>query len=283
MRVGIVGERERASVWEKHLRPLEAVQEVVITSVLSDLKGVDACIILDDTKNNLDLLADSIRIGLHTYLVSSLPANEEPLKKIYHLAQESDVRVQFSHWPTISPSSQWMKQQLPKPAFIQVIKEQSHISFSENRTRFSRSWMDDIAWIVKWMDMDTHKLEARSFIPDHPAAGLHIYMKFDNGSSATLFYLVSGNENRHRRLASASSLLLDCNVDTQSVKKTIVRENHQLSVETQKFDHTKAAGLSASLFFKAIKLKKETAFTAYDAVKAARVVNEIQKLLNVQV
>jgi hypothetical protein len=283
MRVGIVGDKDRASAWEKHLRPLTAVQEVVITSSLSDLDAIDACILLDDSSKNLDRLGEAIRLGHHSYLVSSLPTDEEPLQKIYRLAQESDVRVQFSHWPTISPASQWMRQQIPRPTFVQLIKEHSHISFSENRIRFSHSWIDEVAWIVKWMDMDTHKLEARALIPDNPEAGLHVFMKFENGSTATLFFLVSGNEDRHRRIASASSMLLDCDVDRQTVKKTVVKGNQRLSVESQSFDATKAAGLSASLFFKAIKLKKETAFTAYDAVKTARVIRDIQNLLKVQV
>lgn len=283
MRVGILGDRDRAVAWEKHLRPLSAVHEVVITTSLSDLDDIDACILLDDTASNLGLLADSIRLGFHSYLVSSLPTEEEPLKRIHRLAQESDVRVQFSHWPTISPSSQWMKQQLPKPSFIQIIKEHSHINFSETRLRFSHTWIDEIAFIVKWMGINTHKLEATSFFPGTPEAGLNIFIKFENGSSAALFFLVSGNEERHRRLASAPALLLDCNVDRQAVKKSVMKDNQRLSSESQTFNPAKAAGLSASLFFKAIKLKKETAFTAYDAVKTARVINEIQKLLNVQV
>jgi hypothetical protein len=283
MRVGILGDRDRAAAWEKHLRPLTAVQEVVITASLSDLDGMDACILLDDTTNNLHLLADSIRLGFHSYLVSPLPTDEVPLERIHRLAQESDVRVQFSHWPTISPSSQWMKQQLPKPSFIQIIKEDSHINFSENRLRFSHSWMDEIAFIVKWMGINTHKLEVKSFLPGTPEAGLHIFIKFENGSSAALFFLVSGNDNRHRRFASAPALLLDCDVDRQSVKKTVMKDNQRLSVESQTFDPAKSAGLSASLFFKAIKLKKETAYTAYDAVKTARVIRDIQNLLKVQV
>ncbi len=283
MRVGIVGDKDRAAAWEKHLRPLTAVHEVVITPDISDLDDVDACILLDDSTTKLHTLAESIRLGLHSYLVSTLPTDEKQLKSIYHLAQESDVRVQFSHWPTISPASQWMKQQLPKPGFIQVIREHSHISFSENRLRFTQSWMDETAWIVKWMNMATHRIEARHIIPGSADSGLHIYLKFENGASASLFYLVSGTEDRHRRLVSSSSLLLDCNANRQTVKKTHMGENQRLTVESQTFDATQSAALSANLFFKAIKLKKETAFTAYDALKTSQVVNNIRNILKMQV
>ena len=283
MRVGIVGDKDRAAAWEKHLRPLTAVHEVVITPEISDLDDVDACILLDDSTTKLQTLAESIRLGLHSYLVSTLPTDENQLKTIYSLAQESDVRVQFSHWPTISPASQWMRQQLPKPGFIQVIKEHSHISFSENRPRFSQSWMDETAWIVKWMGMATHRIEACHIIPGNPESGLHIYLKFENGASATLFYLVSGSEDRHRRFVSASTLLLDCDANRQTVKKTLIGDNQRVTVESQTFDATLSAELSANLFFKAIKLKKDTAFTAYDALKASQVINNIRNLLKMQV
>lgn len=282
MKVGIIGDKYRAAAWEKHLRPLAAVSEVVITPAAADLDETNACILLDDSVNNLKNLGEAIRLGLHTYLVSILPTDPEQLKTIYHQAQESDVRVQFSHWPTISPASQWMKQQLPRPGLIQIIREQPHISFSENRLRFTQSWMDEIAWIVKWMDMATHRIEAKYIIPGNRESGIQVYLKFENGASASLFYLVPGSEARHRRIVSSPSLLLDCNVDQQSVKKTVVDDNQRLTVESQTFNASTSAGLSASLFFKAIKLKHDTAFTAYDALKASMVIDNISNLLRVE-
>jgi hypothetical protein len=284
MKVGIIGDKKRAVVWEKHLRPLTAVREVIITPSISDLHNTDtaACILLDDSSDNLKNLGESIRLGLHTYLVSVLPVDHKELKKIYHLVQESDVRVQFSHWPTISPASQWMKQQLPKPGFIQVIREHPHISYSENKVRFSHAWIDEIAWIVKWMDMSTHRIEAKHIIPGNPDSGIQVYLKFENGASASLFYLVPGSKNSHRRIVSSPSLLLDCHVEQQSVKKTVVGDNQRLTVESQTFDASKSAGLSASLFFKAIKLKRNTAFTAYDALNASMVIDNIKELLRIE-
>lgn len=282
MKVGIIGDKNRAAAWEKHLRPLTAVNEVIITSSISDLDDTETCILIDDSTDNLEHLGEAIRLGLHTYLVSTLPTDQKRLKKIYHLAQESGVRVQFSHWPTISPASQWMKQQLPKPGFIQVIREHPHISFSENRLRFSHSWIDEIAWIVKWMDMSTHRIEAKHIIPGNSDSGIQVYLKFENGASASLFYLVPGSENRHRRIASSPSLLLDCNADKQSVKKTLVGDNQRLTVESQTFDASESAGLSATLFFKAIKMKRETAFSAYDALKTSMVIDNIRDLLRLK-
>ncbi|MEX1062028.1 MAG: hypothetical protein WEC12_00380 [Balneolaceae bacterium] len=279
MRVGIIGDKNRAAVWEKYLRSLLAVKEVVITSSLSEAENIQACIILDDTAGNLHLLSDSIRLGIHSYLISELPVDEEQLKRICSLSQESDVRVQFSHWPTISPASQWMKNQLPKPDFIQIIKEQSHLNFTENRRQLSRSWTDEIGWIMKWMDMGTHRIEAQEVVPGNRDWGIRIFIKFENGSTASLFILTAGTEKNHRRIASGSNLLLDCRVEHQTVKKTLISGSQGISAESQTFDRSRSAGISVLLFFKAIKLKKDTAFTPFDALKTAATVKNINGLL----
>jgi hypothetical protein len=52
MKIAIVGERERATAWEKHLRKLSTVKEVTITTSLSDSSGLDTVLLIDDTKDN---------------------------------------------------------------------------------------------------------------------------------------------------------------------------------------------------------------------------------------
>lgn len=278
MRVGIVGDYSRASAWEKHLRPLHAVDEVLITSNLSEIKEVRACILLNDSENNLQLLSDLIRLGIHTYLVSSLPTSEDKLKKVVSLSQESDVRVQFSHWPSLSPASQWMKQQLPKPDFLQIIKDQTYLNFTEKRSLTTHYWMDEIGWIVKWMDIGIHRIEAQKIIPDYDA-GNRIYLKFENGASASLLFMTASESNSHRRIASGGRLLMENSVDQQYVKKTRINEQRGLSVTTHKFDTMKSAELSAMLFFKAIQMKSYTAFTPYDALRVSTVIKKISDLL----
>lgn len=276
MRVGIIGDKNRASAWEKHLRPLSEVQEVVISQKLSDIHDADACILLDDSAGNLQLLSDVIKLGIHSYLVANLPSDSGHLKKICQLIEESGVRVQFSHWPSFSPATQWMKQQLPKPDFIQIIKEHSHLSFTEYSDRLSSCWTDEITWIVKWMDLRTHLADVQQLAGEDTGTGIRIYLKFENGASASFFYFAAGSENIHRRIASGPGLILDYNVDRQAVRKTQPGEQKRLIVESRTFDATKAAELSATLFIKAIKEKSDTAFTAYNALKAARAIDTIR-------
>ncbi len=278
MRVGILGDRERATAWEKHLRPLTAVHEVVIAGNLDGLGHVDACLLIDESADNLAQMAELIKLGIHSYLISSLPTDHNQLKLIYHHSQESDVRIQFSHWPTISPSSQYMRQQIPKPSFLQVIKENSYISFTENKTKFSSQWQDEIAWITRWMDMEIHRMDAHSLMTDQPEAGIQIHMKFENGSAAAVTILNAGSENRHRRIASGSGIMLDCHVERQSVRKINLSGNDQSdhSVDRKTLDASQTAPLSASLFFKAIKLRRDTGFSAYDALRASRAIEKVK-------
>ncbi len=279
MKVGLLGQKQRAAAWEKHLRLLAAVSEVVITSKISDLESVDACIILDDTPQNLNKLEETVRLKLHTFLVAQLPTELSRLKKVYALVQESEVQVQFSHWPTISPSSQWMKQQLPRPESIQIYKELSHLSFSENKVRFTHLWRDEVAWVVKWMDMGIHKIEANRTPSGSDRTAIQIYIKFENGSSASIYCLSAGSEELHKRVAAGGDILLNCDVLQQSVFKAYTGRPGELMSEIQKFDATKAAELSAALFIKAIKLNKESAFTSYDALQAAMAIDKIEKMI----
>jgi len=277
MRVGIIGDARRAIAWENHLRPLNIVNEVVIAPSLKDLGKVQACILLDDSADNLSLLIKCIRQSMHTFLVSNLPSDRDLLEKVYHNSEEAEVRVQFSHWPSLSPSTQWMIRQLPKPRFIQVIKEKSHLNFTDNLENFFHHWMDEVALVTKWMSLPAHRVEPESLTLQEVEAGIQIHLRYESGASASIFYLASGLENRHRRIVTDQNILLDLDVAAQSVRLMKSNEKGGLIVEKQNFDATKAAELSAIQFFKSIQLKKETLFTPYDALKTAETIQKIQK------
>lgn len=73
MKISIVGVKERATAWEKHLRKLSIVKEVVITSNLQIEDNPDAVLLIDDSSDKLQRLLNSIKAGHHTYLISKLP------------------------------------------------------------------------------------------------------------------------------------------------------------------------------------------------------------------
>lgn len=279
MRVGIIGDAKRAVAWETHLRPFEAVREVVIAPTLDDLGTVDAAILIDDSINNLHLLSDAIRLGIHSYLVSRLPSNRKLLEKVYHQSQEASVCVQFSHWPSIAPSTRWMIQQMPKPELIQVIRENSTLNYTDNRGNFNYYWMDELALIIKWMSMSTHRIETKEITLERAEAGLQIHIKFESGSAASIFFLATGMENRHRRIVSDRHLLLDLDVTDQNVRAIRQGGEDHLDVTSKKFDATRVAELSAILFLKSIQMNQESAFTPYDALTTANSVEKIKRQL----
>lgn len=281
MKVGILGDRKRAQVWEKHLRPLKAVQEVVIASTLKDIKGTRCCILVDNSPQNLDLLADTIRLGIHSYLVSELPTDSEKLRKIHSFSQESDVRVQFSHWASLSSATQWMRSQLPKPDFVHIHRETGHHSYSENRQKNHQQWIDEIAWIIKWMGVRVHRIDADVPASSIDGSGIRVYIKFENGSSASLYHTTIGTDRVHRRIAAGPNISLDCDVTNQSVKRVESDSQGHLNVYSKSFDATGVAGLSAMLFFKAIKLGTESAFTPFDALQTSLVIKKVDSLLRI--
>ena len=142
MKIAILGERNRASAWEKHLRKLSAISEVVITSSIPVKDSVDAAILLDNTDLKLNSLEQLIKLGIHSYLVSQLPLDEKALEKIHYSAQEANVRVQFSHWPSLAPASLWMKQKIQKPNLIQIKREVKFLSGAIDQTKIDHHRID---------------------------------------------------------------------------------------------------------------------------------------------
>jgi predicted dehydrogenase len=279
MKIGILGSAKRGQAWEKHLRPLTVVSEVIISSNPEDIQSADACILVDDTSKNLDHLAETIKSGLHSYLVSQLPTDLSKIEHIYHAASEANVHVQFSHWPSLSPSTLWMMQQVPRPDWIQVIKENGYASFTENKPLFRHNWIDEVALIMKWMDSNIHKLEARKVKLQGVDTAIQIFLRFENGATASVYYLAAGKDNRHQRVASNNMHLVDCDVTLQHVRSITVNETDQLIIEKKTFDATKAAEMSVVQFLKAIQMNKKTAFSAHDALQTARVIEKVDQFL----
>ena len=83
MKISIIGEKARAATWEKHLRKLSVINEVIFTSSLAAATDTDAVFLIDDSDSFLNNLYNSIRSGYHTYLISRLPVDSIMLEKIY--------------------------------------------------------------------------------------------------------------------------------------------------------------------------------------------------------
>ena len=277
MRIGIVGPAERAMAWENHLRPHQSVSEVIIAATLNDVGEVDACFLLDDTENQMNHLLESIKSGFHTFLISKIPTDSYFSEKVYHASEEANVCVQFSHWPTTAPASQWMAQKVKKPTFIQVIRTLRHTNFIENNVSFTDLWVDDLAYCLKYIGGAVHHIDVNtSTLQSDKKYAIQLTLRFDSGATAALFTSISGQENKHQRVVSDHSFILDCNVEEQVVRVGRENESQHLFFEKKMFDSSLAAEQAVTQFLKAIQLKKASIYNSYDLLRFTNVLQQVK-------
>jgi hypothetical protein len=280
MKIGIVGPAERAAAWEKHLRRHPSVSEVVLTAALNEMDTVDACLLLDDSPQRPDRLLQSIKSGWHTFFISSLPIDQAFAKQVHYTAEEANVQVQFSHWPTLAPASQWMTRQLAKPSFIQITRNLTHTHFSEKDLTFTDLWIGELAYCLKYMDAAVYHTDANiSKLQSGTPYGIHIFLRFDRGSTAALFISTCASVNNHRRFISDHHTVIDCNVEEQTVRLGRESDDNLLFFEKKTFDPTRAAEKSVARFIRSIQLKEATLYNSYDLLRLTKVVEQIKARL----
>lgn len=277
MKIGIVGPADRAVAWEEHLRPHRAVEEVIISGSLKGIGNVDACLLFDESKNQMETLLQSVQSGFHSFLVSKLPTDYKAIEKIYHAAEEANVLLQFSHWPTLAPASQWMSKKIAKPRFIQIIREVNHNEFLETKFDIEDFWIDELAFCLKWIDGAVHNMDLKTVeLQSGKIHALHLYLRFDSGATSNIYINTSSQQNKHERFASDKSYLAHCDVQSQTVRLGQENSSKHLFFEKQEFDPTQAAEMAATQFIKAIQLKKPSLYNGYDLQKLA---TETQKVI----
>jgi predicted dehydrogenase len=280
MRIGIVGPAERAVAWENHLRPHRSVSEVVISAKLSEIGDVDACLLMDESTKNLDQLLTAVKAGYHTFLVAPIPTNTKQVEKVYHAAEESNVLVQFSHWPTLAPASKWMSKKIAKPSFLQINRELNYSKFIESDHPFEYYWIDELAFCLRWINGSVHHIDIKTVeLSEQHLYVLHMLLRFENGSTANIFINVTASKSRHHRLAASNHFILDCNVLEQTVRLGEENGDGHLFFNSESFDASRAAELAALDFLKSIQLKRETVYNAYHLWKLNKTIDKIKKRL----
>lgn len=281
MKIGIIGPADRAVAWEEHLRPHRAVEEVIITAQIKDIGEVDACLIFDESENQTETLLQAVRSGFHSFLISRLPTNLNEIEKIYHTAEEANVLLQFAHWPTFAPASQFMMQKITRPTFIQIIREISHARFLETNYRLDYYWVDELAFCLKWIDGNVHHIDVKAAnLAGNQQYAFHLFLRFDSGATANIFIHPCASDNRHQRFAADHTFITDCEVGNQSVRLGQKNQNGHLFFKKQSFDTTKAAEIATTQFIKSIQLKKPTLYNGYDLLKLANVTSSINNRFN---
>lgn len=278
MKIGIVGPADRAVAWETHLRHHQSVSEVEIAAKLREIGKVDACLIIDDSDQNLQHLLKAIQVGYHSFLIAPLPTDNEMVEKVYHAAEEANVHLQFAHWPTLAPASQWMSQRIRKPTFLQVIREINHTKFMEMGYDLDYFWIDELAFCLKWIDGAVHHIEIKKAgLPQTEDCAIHLFLRFDSGATAAVYVNTCAPEDRHNRFAADQSFLADCDVLSQTVRLGKNTSGSSIYFEKQTFDPSQTAEKAVTLFIKAIQLNKRTPFNGYDAWQLCLTIDKIKK------
>ncbi len=280
MKIGIVGDTSSGLAWEQHLRPHSIVRQVDLTPSLADLDNIDACFILDNSPDNLDVLLEAVQKGFHIFFIAKQPTDSSKLERIHRAAKEAGVMVQFAHWPTLAPATQWMMDKIAKPNYIHIEKEINRSQIMDAQTEFDYLWIDELGFCLKWIDSGIHHMEAKKVaLQDTLPIAFHLFLRFDNGATASINVYSGASESSHIRLISNKSAFLECNVPSQTVKLGRVSDSERLYFEKQVFDPSTAAEKAALLFLKAIQLNKETAYTSYDALQLAIQIDKIKQRL----
>lgn len=280
MKIAIIGDPSRAEAWEKHLRKLSAVQEVVITPSIRNKDDLDGAILLNDRSQTLDTLEQLIKLGLHCYFVSQLSTNVKALERIYRLARESNVRVQFSHWPTLAPASLWMNQQMRKPTLIQIKREMKLVPDSTKQQNIDHHWIDEIGWAIKWLGGNVYRIEAKQLSVENKRVGISIALRYEDASLVSIQFSALGDENIHQRTLSDGQITIDCDAIHQRVRLFRKNSYGYIKTEVQKFDPGITAENSVLQFIKSIQLKKETPYNAYDAYQTALITDKVFRQLD---
>jgi hypothetical protein len=280
MNIGIIGDATRGVAWESHLRPHNIVKQVVLAPSLHDIDSVDACFILDESDQNLDILLDAIHRGLNCFFVAKQPTDVAMLEKIHRATKEAGVIVQFAHWPVLAPASQWMMDKMHRPSIIQIEKHVNKSQFINLSEEFEQFWFDELGLCLKWIDSGVHHIEAREVrLSKELPVMMHIFIRFDNGSTATIHLNSAASENRHIRTISDRNQLFECDVPSQTIRRGQENASHRLYFNKQLFDASKSAEKAALLFLKSIQLNKESPFNSYDCLRLALHIDKVKQRL----
>lgn len=280
MKVGIIGDAKRAVAWERHLRPHQIVQEVELCPSIKELGDVDACFLVDESDNNLDLLLEGVHQGLHCFLIALQPTDTDKLETIYRASMEAGVHVQFSHWPTLAPATQWMMNRMPRPSYLSISRNVQYTQFMNTVNEFRHYWIDELGLCMKWLDSGIHHIEAKQvFLNDTHPSVFHLFIRFDNGSTADINLYTGASTNRHIRIAANRQEIFECDAPEQNIRIGRLNSGEHLFFEKHAFDPAKAAEKSALMFLKSVQMNRETAYTPYDAYQLSLQVKQVEKRL----
>jgi len=282
MNIAIIGPPERAVAWEAHLMPHRSVREVIIAPDIDSITDSNACIIINEGPDNLRTVQHAIKQGLHVYLVAQLPSDQQALLKTARYAEEAGVIVQFSHWPTLSQAGKWMMNTIPKPNFITINRLITPFEFQQQDSSLHEIWVDELAFCLCWVDSGIRRLDASHISTgnDFHSRLFHLFIRFDNSSTASVTINTLADQNSHHRIAADNKIIMDCDVTTQTVKSGSLSHAGQTpAFEHKSFEPSRSAEVAITQFLKAIQLKKSSAYNAHHAYELSKTIEQVESRL----
>ena len=174
-----------------------------------------------------------------------------------------------------------MMDEVHRPNFLHINRYISRSVLVDPIHEFRNVWIDELGLCIKWIDSGIHHIEAHaSWLDSNNPISIHLFLRFDNGSTASIVIYVSSQENHHQRLACSKTEVLDCNVPSQTIRIGRLNDGGHLFFGKQSFDPAQSAEKAALLFLKSIQLNTETSYSSYDALKLAQQIQKVEQRLS---
>ena len=278
MKVGIVGTAALASTWERRIRTAPSVNQVITTNKIDQLGDVDACILIDNSKHRFDKATELVRLGHHLFLVGRTPTAYPQVEQLYRSAEESNVVLQFSMWSAFSGTSQWMMTNIKRPRFLHIQRELTINAYQDYQNPFVTLWAEDIGLCLKWINSSVHRVDANlTRLSANSAPSIHIFLRFDNGSTAMIFVNTTATRNRHKRIASGENITVECNVTEHTLRVGKFSDSGSLFFEKMAMTDTEPADLALAAFLKSVRMRRPSGYSGYDAVQLVKTIQMISE------
>jgi hypothetical protein len=226
---------------------------------------------------------------MHCFLISKLPTRKEQIERLYHYSEESGVFLQLAHWISYSPATQWINTKIKSPTFIHIDRRLPLHQINAYDHAFSNLWIDDLAYCLKIMRSNVHKVEvgfsgitqplltqsntsSQPYLPQ-----LHLFIRFDNGGSALIFIGTGMHELVYKRIISDSKVHIEHDVLKSSVLVNSPDQNQLMYQETKHFLDEEPADRALTLFLKSVQTKTIPEYSIFDSLKLSRVIQQIEE------
>ena len=260
MKIGILGPEHMAMTWEKHLRSVSDVHEVVIAPKLRLLRNLDACLILSNTtlhSESTEYVLEALKHGYHILWIAPPPLKTVDVNRWYEASEEAGVTVMFAMWPHYSPATRWLCNHITNPEKIIIHREWPGPKFTPDPHALHRIILEELSLCLEWAQKRVVKLEGDldlSQSHNNPASATkQLHIQFAGKTSASIHLIPYGLENRHSRFVTGEHMAAVCQINDQMIKKWLFHGKESHTPELMHFDYREPARLLISHFIRSIR------------------------------